>query len=320
VAWDYQEQAGQLKDSLQSIEGNKRMAELQIKYETEKKEREIQQMAKANAQSQLQLEVKANQLLLSIAGAIVAVLVLIVLYTRYRASQQKKMAVKESEMSALKEKQQQELLHTVIHTQEAEREKLAADLHDGLGQMLTAAKMNLNNSLQQLPDENGEARNNIQSSLKRVIEALDESKSLASGLLPLNMRDKGLVNGINEICDRNNNLQQGLTIQFFSSDIPSGLPAIVEINVYRICQELITNVIKHAKASTANLQLFYRDQSLVIQMEDNGTGINQPGVSGNGLGLKNIRSRVQLLSGEMNIDTGKGKGTTFIIHIPVKIA
>ena len=145
-----------------------------------------------------------------------------------------------------------------------------------------------------------------------VNDALAESKNIASDLLPLNFKERGLLNGIKEICSKNNQVSNCI-INFYSHDIPSKLPLIIEINVYRICQELITNSVKHSNATIINLQLFYRDSKLVIQVEDNGVGFNHLKTRDDGIGLRNIKNRVQLLQGEMVIDSSPGKGCTIII-------
>ena len=151
-----------------------------------------------------------------------------------------------------------------------------------------------------------------------VQKALVESKNIAFNLLPVTISEMGMLNGIREICENNNGANPGLKINFYTTDIPAVLPQMVEINVFRICQEMITNIIKHAGATVASLQIFFRNNTLVIQMEDNGKGFNTLEINKKGLGLKSIETRVKLLAAEINIDSSPGNGTTITIHVPLK--
>ena len=316
ASYGYQLQLDMLKDTMFNEDSDKRMAELQVKYETAKKEKEIQQLGKEKSDKDLLLARRKNEIFYILMAVLFALFAISVFYFRYRAIQEKKIVASQLELKELKEQQQEQLLHTIVKTQEEERNKLAGDLHDGLGQILTAAKMNLSLSLQQINGEHKALKTRIDTSLEMVIDALAESKNIASDLLPLNFKERGLLNGIREICEKNNQLSDCI-INFYAHDIPPQLPQIMEINVYRICQELITNCVKHARASFVNLQLFFRDGKLVMQVEDDGVGFNHHNPREGGIGLRNIKSRVQLLSGEIAIDSAPGKGCTIIIDFPL---
>ena len=311
-AFDLQQELTKLNDTLFNQDSYKRMAEMQVKYESEKKEKEIQQLGKEKSDNDLLLAKRKNELFYFLVAVLFVLFGVSIFYFRYRAKQQKKIAASEIELKELKEQQQEQLLHTIVKTQEEERNKLAGDLHDGLGQILTAAKMNLSMSLLELNGEDEALKSRLTTSLEMVNDALSESKDIASDLLPLNFKERGLLNGINEICSKNNQIAQ-CKINFYAHDIPAKLPLIIEINVYRICQELITNSVKHSQATLIDLQLFYRDDKLVIQIEDNGVGFNHIKHRDGGIGLKSIETRVQLLRGEMVIDSSPGNGCTIII-------
>ena len=178
--------------------------------------------------------------------------------------------------------------------------------------------MNLANCLRGVTDSTGDLKDQINNSIEMVSNALTESKNIASNLLPVTIKGRGLVSGLRDICENNNLVNGELKINLYTQDMPVDLPQMVEINVFRICQELITNTIKHSKASVADLQLFHRDNMLVIQMVDNGVGFDQLTLKGDGLGIRNIQNRIELLSGEMTIDTSHGKGCTFTFHIPLQ--
>ena len=317
-AYNYLKKFNEVKDTLQNSETHKRVDELLLKYGTEKKERQIQELGKKNAVNELQLVKRRNQVLYILGSSLLILMIILLLVFRNRQQQHKKDIEKEIEMTVMKEQQQKELLHAIVNTEEEERRKLAGDLHDGLGQILTAAKMNLAMCSRSVTPGSGLLKDQIDHSIQMVSNALTESKNIASNLLPVTIKGRGLVSGLRDICDNNNLVNTQMKINLYAHDIPSGLPQMVEINAFRICQELITNTIRHSGASLADLQLFHRDNMLVIQMVDNGIGFNQSAIKGNGLGIRNIQNRINLLSGEMNIDTSPGKGCTFTFHIPLQ--
>ena len=318
AAFNYLQKFNEVKDSLQNSESNKRVDELLLKYGTEKKERAIQELGKKNAENELQLVKRRNEVFYLLGSSILVIMVLLLIYFRYRHVQSKQRVEKELELKNLKERQQQQLLHAIVRTEEDERRKLAGDLHDGLGQILTAAKMNLNMCLQNPASQEGTLKKQINTSIEMVSNALTESKNIASNLLPVTIKGRGLVSGIRDICDNNNLVNKDMKINLYTQDIPLALPQMVEINVFRICQELITNCIKHSKSSLADLQLFHRDEMLVIQMSDNGVGLDPLALKSNGLGIRNIQNRVELLAGEITVDSSPGKGCTFTFHISLQ--
>ncbi len=309
-----------IKDTLKRRELDNRIGEMQVKYETEKKEREIAKLNAENVRADLLLSKRNNQVLWISGSSLLLLAILLIFYGRYRQQQFRKMAQKEIELKTLEKKQQVELLNTIVTTQEEERTKLSINLHDGLGQMLTAAKINLALCLSshEVNESNGPLSKNIQTAADMVQKALTESKNIATDLLPVNIAGTGLLTGIQEICDNNNAANPVLKINFYSSGVPDELPGIIKINIFRISQELITNVIKHAEATTADLQIFFRDDTLVVQMVDNGKGIDANTKDKSGIGLKSIETRVKLLGGTMELDSSAGSGTTFTIHIPLE--
>jgi two-component system NarL family sensor kinase len=249
------------------------------------------------------------------------------LYYRYSLKQKNKIIEREislntermrsiEEKRMLQEKQQKELLNVVINAQEEERRKIAIDIHDGLGQLLTGVKLNIQLALAEknISSETEEIIKNIQSLNN---ESIAESKNMASNLLPYNIKDFGLVAAIKNLCYNNNQLKVS-DIKFYSNDVPRKLPSELEIAVYRITQELVSNALKHAKAKEIFVQLFYRESKLVLQVEDDGVGFDKNQSNNqNGMGLKNITIRAQLLFANLEIDSVLNKGTTTLIEFPL---
>ena len=307
-AYKYRVLYEDLNNRLHSSETTRIISEMQTKYETEKKEKEIEHLDKENNKKELQLTKKQNQIII-VSGISLCVLVaFIALYFYTNVQKQKQIILKQKELGLLKEQKQKEIIETIITTEEKERKKIASDLHDGLGQILTAAKINLANISE---EDNGEKLKNVK---ELVNAALHESKAMALNLMPLTLKENGLTESIKNICAKYNK-PGAQEISFTTYDIPNLLAPIVEVNVYRICQELINNAIKYSQARKIFLQLFCRDTKLIIQIEDNGTGFDKNKISQASLGLNILKERVTLLNGEIEIDSVLEKGTNIFIEL-----
>lgn len=243
-----------------------------------------------------------------IIGMCVVIVFFVVIFFTKRSSRQKK---------ELEKSQQKNLLETIVKTQEEERRKLAEDLHDGLGQLLIGVKMTINNSGNALSVSNyNEAALFLKNGIEITEDAIAEAKTISRRLLPPPLKELGLVRGITQMVDRNN-LCSKYKIILYTHSIPKTLSQFFEINIYRICQELISNTNKHSKATEATLQLFYRQNAIIIQMDDNGIGFDYNPENLKGMGIQNIKGRVKMMNGEFQIDTGADKGTVIIIEIPI---
>ncbi|HET6993219.1 MAG TPA: tetratricopeptide repeat protein, partial [Bacteroidia bacterium] len=264
----YQKLYTQINDSILSAQNGEKIAEMQVKYDTEKKEKEIVELDKKNSVAALALSESRNQLSL-IAGIFLFIIVAIIAFYFYSNA-----------------KKQKQIIEAIITTEEKERKKIASDLHDGVGQTLSAARIGLNNV---------EASETNQEKLKNVADlinvSLDELKSMAGNLMPLTLKGKGLTESIRNICRQYNkpNVQE---VSFKAYDLPDKLQYVVEINTYRICQELLNNSVKYSKAKEIFLQLFCRDKKLIIQFEDNGIGFDKNEIKEGTLGMNILKERV----------------------------
>jgi signal transduction histidine kinase len=305
----YQKLYSQVNDSLQSAKMGEQLADMQVKYETEKKEKEIEHLDKENSKKELELTKKKNQILIISGISICILAVLLALYFYNNAKKHKQIVLKEKELSLLKEQKQKEIIETIITTEEKERKKIASDLHDGLGQILTAAKINLVNI------NEGKLNNEKLKSVTELVNtALQESKAMALNLMPLTLKENGLTDSIKNICAKYN--KPGVQeISFNAYNLPNQLEALVEINTYRICQELLNNAVKYSQAKRVFLQLFCRDNKLIIQIEDNGIGFDKDKIKQDGLGMNTLKERVALLNGEIEIDAAPEKGANIFIEL-----
>lgn len=301
-AYDYAQQSSLLKDSLYRIESSKQIEELSAKYETVEKENQIQQQ---------QFEISKRNYWL--AGMVVFLFTAGLLgysyYHRYRLKQTAKLqrAVMHQQEMATK---------AVIEAEEKERKRIAADLHDGVGQMMSAARMNLSAIEGGINFANTEQRNNFNKIVSLIDESCNEVRSVSHNMMPNALLKSGLASAVKEFLDKlNNNL---IKVSFFTEGLNKRVDSNIETVLYRIIQECVNNVIKHSGANSLDISLLKEKEEITVTIEDNGKGFDTSEVANfKGIGLKNIMSRVTYLKGTVEWDSAEGKGTVVAIHIPL---
>lgn len=210
------------------------------------------------------------------------------------------------------------LLAAVIKAEDNARQTIARDLHDGLGQSLTTVLLNLNilkregNAL----SEKGQERLGI--AQKYLDQSIVETRKIAHALMPQVVIEFGFVLAIQNLLEA---LRGGEIEFYFYHHLNSDdrLPPKLAVSLYRICQEAIQNILKHADATEVNIQLTEDHDLLQLTIEDNGKGMEKVESLTEGLGLRNIRTRVQALGGLLFIDSKIDEGSVLTIQIPMNI-
>jgi signal transduction histidine kinase len=236
-----------------------------------------------------------------IAGGSVLLLLLSVLLFNRRHLRQK--AKFQEELN----RNQKEQAGAVMETQELERKRIAEDIHDSLGHLLSTVKLNLQTL------KGGEQ---ITTSLNLLNQASEEIRNITFNLMPRTLEEGGLVPALNELASKvtaSGVLKVNLHIHDIDKFI---LEKQSQFNIYRIIQEAVNNILKHANASEINIQMIGQEDHITIMIEDDGKGFT-PGEKSTGRGLKNIVTRSLWLKGSLNIDSTPGKGTTITTEIPV---
>ena len=211
----------------------------------------------------------------------------------------------------------QSQVDAVLQGQEMERERIAADLHDSIKPLLSIASLNLESVLdlnKNNQDFKTEKLKNSISLLGNVIEGINE---ISRNLSPAILKSFGLEKAFEQLCDEIK--ETGIVqVDFKCFGLKERLHAKVELALYRIGQEVLNNILKHADATHLDIQLIRHSESLVMMVSDNGKGFDasMQELKTNGFGFKNINYRVHTLNGEFNIDSSKGKGTTVTIELP----
>jgi two-component system NarL family sensor kinase len=245
----------------------------------------------------------------NIVGSVAIFILVIVylLYNRHRLKQKNK-------YQAAQNRQQQEILSTAISVQDQERKRIAADLHDGLGSILSATKLKLSALDEQMETQNGE-KEKLRQSLELIDEAMAEMKNIAYNIMPATLSRLGLTAALQNLFNRISS-KAGLEIDFTTYGFTERLDESTELSIYRIILESINNVVKHARASEVTVQLVKYADHINLTIEDNGNGFDPLNENSFGNGLNNISSRVRKLNGALDIDSNGGNGTTIVIDIP----
>ena len=215
-------------------------------------------------------------------------------------------------------KKQVEQIKTMVATQEDERERLSRDLHDDVGTRLSAIKLYLSSLGKKLEENELSAARQMASNSARLIdETMSDVRKMLLNLSPQVLDEFGYTTAVEVLVSK---INESCLIHFdlVMFGLKEGLPRDHELVLYRITQELINNVLKHASASRVSLQVGHRDEKIILMMEDNGKGFDIYAHK-NGYGLKNLEARTQLLKGHMEIDSQPGKGTCVLIEIPYKL-
>lgn len=305
-AFDLLEKSYTLKDTFLTESHIKQMTLTQTQFETEKKDKAIaEQQIKLKKQ---ELNLIKNQKQKQLYYISIAVLILLSFGIWYFFKQRQKL--KNKEIEALKKSQEIAKLEALIDGEEKERKRIAQELHDGLNGDLSAIKYRLStledSGLSAIDTEN----------ITKVINMIDEScaqvRSISHNLMPSSILEYGLVETIKEYCIKINNTDN-FRIDFQSFGDYITLSKKTETVVYRIIQELVTNILKHAKATEAMIQFNIREDEFFITVEDNGIGFDKTKIS-EGIGHKNIQTRVDFLNAQLNIDSSPS-GTSYTIAI-----
>ncbi len=311
-----------LKDSILSERTAEQINSLQIQYETEKKEKEIVVLTKDKELQASIIQRKNTTIRAWIAIFILALLTLILLFlffrTRFRHQKElsrQREILHQQEIQQLEREQKMVAMEAMLTGQEEERKRIAADLHDGLGSMLANLHLQFSSVQNGLPNH---SQATFQTVYNQLGEAYGEVRKIAHNMMPSVLTRSGLVDTLWEMkrqLQQNKELQ--VDVQVYG--IQERLAEKIEITLYRIIQELLNNIGKHAQATEVIIQLARHGSELNLLVEDNGVGFDLQEVKGKrGLGLGSLDSRVRYLDGSWEIDTAPGRGTSVMIHVDLE--
>ncbi|WP_309608028.1 tetratricopeptide repeat protein [Flavobacterium sp.] len=305
----YYKKYKQLNDSIASSENKHFLSELETKYNIQKKDKNILELEKQ--------QIKQRTFIYSLIGIALGLLIFsFLLYKNYKARKK----INDQEIIQLHQEKKIDATQNMIQGEEQERTRLARDLHDGLGGMLTGVKFQLNSMKGNviLSEENA---GTFTKSISQIDNAIAEMRRVAHNMMPEALLKFGLDETLRSYCDSVSQNSE-LTVSYQSFGMEERLEQTNEIVLYRIVQELLNNTIKHANATKSNIQLTRNDNLISLTVEDNGKGfdVNTEQIASKlamtGIGLSNINHRVEYLNGKMDIQSDS-KGTS--THIEFEI-
>ncbi len=212
-------------------------------------------------------------------------------------------------------KKQQTQINVMVAAQEGERKRISRDLHDDVGTKLSAIKMFLSPfTKRQLDTGDKEMKSLAESSEQFITEVTQDVRRLLLNLSPAVLEEFGYATAVEGLINKINETKQ-IHFNLVMFGMKQRLQKDYELALYRITQELINNVLKHAEAKNVSLQIGQRDKKIILMIEDDGKGfdVNE---HKDGYGLQNLESRTKLMQGTMTIDAHPGKGTSVWIEIP----
>ncbi len=301
-AYEYHQKYKEVSDSVTSLDAKKFIEDLEKKYETSKKDQQL-----LLQQTQLQKRKTLNYIL--IAAALALLLFSVLAFRNY--NQKKKL--QQQRISELETQQQLTATEAILKGEEQERTRLAKDLHDGLGGMLSGIKFSfqtMKGNMVMTPDN----QLAFERSMDMIDSSIKEMRRVAHNMMPEALVRFGLNTALKDFCNDIN--QSGALIVNYQS---IGLEnEVVEqtaaVNIYRIVQELINNILKHAAANTAIVQVSKKGDSFSITVEDDGKGFDPQLLKGTkGIGWTNIQSRVEYMKGSIDVQSEPGKGVS--VHV-----
>lgn len=302
-AYDYYIKYMTIRDSLVTAEKAKQLFELETRYQTEKKEKDIVKLKSEKREK--------NLMILALSGLLI--LLAVAAYFFVNNIRNKKLIaeqtieIKEQYIQDLEKERQLVATKSVLKGEESERSRMARDLHDGLGGLLSGVKINLSamkgNSI--ITSENAQA---FDHAIKLLDTSISELRRVAHNLMPETLNHYGLKTALHDfIGEMNKNPSTELTFSFFGADIR--FESQLELTAFRIAQELVNNALKHSGAAKIDLQLIADIDRICIQVVDNGKGFETKSISGDGKGLVSIHDRVTANNGRFEIESTPNEGT-----------
>lgn len=234
---------------------------------------------------------------------------------KYRENINKDLSEKISEKTKELNQKQYEVKRALLLGEEQERKRIATELHDGMGSMLSTLKLNAESI--ELDEKHLSSKELI--AYRNIIDLIDkacvELRNISHNMIPTGMEQFGLIQSLQSIIKKINN--SGKTIfNLDTYNLNDRFNRELELSLYRITLELINNIIKHSNAKNATIQLIKNEESITLMVVDDGKGFEVNKIK-EGMGLHNIKSRVDVFNGKLTIDTQPQRGSTFIIEIPI---
>lgn len=298
----YMKEGKKVEDSVFNRDTEAKLNELNIQYETEKKENQLKIQALELSKRNTFLYIALGLLLLSIVIAY-----LIISNQKFKSSARIQKEILRQQDLATK---------GIIEAEERERKRIASDLHDGIGQMFSAVRMNLSSIADDIDFKREEKKNVFTKTIDLVDESCKEVRAISHNMMPNVLLRSGLASAVRDFISKIDDSVLKVNLETYG--LNDRLDSNIETVLYRVIQESVNNVIKHSGANQLDIQISIEEKEITVTIEDNGKGFNASSKDKfEGIGLKNIITRVEFLKGTVEWDSSEGNGTLVAIHIPM---
>jgi signal transduction histidine kinase len=302
-AYNHLQKAYVLEEKIRGVEITESSRLLEIKYRTAQKDNEIVEKKLSVIEKDRMLKNRNIWIIAISLGLFFLIIFFIIVYKNHQHRQ----GLQEQKILSIEQDRRIEILKATAEGEEKERNRIASNLHDGIGSIISAAKMNFSTLR-----TNDTDKPVFEKSMKLLNEAAFELRTTAHNLMPQMLLQEGLVTATRDFCERVSNSQL-LLIEYQAYGNFCQQEVNFELFVYRIIQELINNIIKHAAAQKALVQISMSNDLLSITVEDNGKGM-APDELNKGAGLKNLEAKVYMLHGQITIESVPQSGTQIYIE------
>ncbi|OQP52615.1 two-component sensor histidine kinase [Niastella yeongjuensis] len=305
---EHRKQYSLLRDSVQRIQKLEMMYDMEVKYRLSDKDKQLAQQELAIERNESRLKTK-NFWIIAISASFILILAIGVLIYRNNYHKQTLQAEK---IRNLRQEIQIASLQAMVNGEEKERSRIARELHDGIGGTLGAIRTRVSAMVRKY--KTAHTNDDFTELMQMLEEASADLRKTAHNLMPEILLQEGLAKASLLFCER---LRKGHSLQI-NTEIwgkVRRLPGDVELTAYRIIQELMHNMLKHAGATQALVQIVFHESQLCITVEDNGRGMPADDSQGEGIGLRTIRERVKLLNGQIDTVSTPGEGTSVYIEL-----
>lgn len=305
TAYEFLEKRNEIHDSIYKVEKDEKIAMIQEKYESEKKDKELALLSEKKAQAELKVSNRNKWIAALGAGTVSIVLLALLLIQRG-----KRKAQQEKDKAIIAEKESG--IEAVIAAQENERRKIARDLHDGIVQQLGAIIL----AWRKLISGSGMKKEKDLELLNLLENSSEELRGISHQMMPKALSELGIIAALEDLLDKSFK-GSSVDFEFDSFGIEKRLGEILEVTIFRVSQEIIQNILKHSKATKVFVQLYQTGNQVILSIEDNGIGFDHKLAKG-GIGLQNIKSRLDIVKGSVSFEYPAGSGTLVLVKIPVK--
>ncbi|MDF1697073.1 MAG: histidine kinase [Saprospiraceae bacterium] len=321
-AYNYARKYASLNDSI--LNNNRIEAQLNLsnKYRAEEKQKNISRLKVEQEFAEERNRQQRNAMYILTAGLIMllALLYYIINFYRQRMKAEEIINGQEQEISQQKIRELEDnikisSMQSMLEGQENERERISKDLHDSLGGLLSTIKLQFD-SVKSKMEKVGTLKE-YKSANRMLDTAVAEVRSISQNLQPGSLMKLGLIPALKDLFNRfDEEIYPEIDFQHYN--VPEKIPNMVSLSIYRVIQELLHNAIKHAKASEILIQINSEEDELVIQFEDDGVGYDISTIKSKGMGLENVKSRINYLKGQISTHSAVGEGTSTLIHVRYK--